>query len=196
MNLYAYVGNDPVNATDPSGTQDWKDGWMTPKAELNGLRDVLVSSREGGAKAIADAVQTTAEAAQTTKEFIADRGALSATLGGGPFTSGEMSVKADAQTFEDGTVQLESSIGKSNSFGWSASMTADFRVAGEKEIGDVETSFTAKIGLVGVEVNLGTDGYNVVGMVGPQIGGGIHQPKADVSGEAKISTRVPLPGTQ
>jgi RHS repeat-associated protein len=196
MNAYAYVGNDPLNATDPSGTQDWKDGWMTPKAELNGLRHVLVSSREGGAKAIADAVQTTAEAAQTTKEFIADRGALSATLGGGPFTSGEMSVKADAQTFEDGTVQLESSIGKSNSFGWSASMTADFRIAGEKEIGDVETSFTAKIGLVGVEVNLGTDGYNVVGMVGPQIGGGIHQPKAEVSGEAKITTRVPLPGTQ
>lgn len=188
LNLYSYVGNDPINAEDPSGTQDWNDRWMTPRSELDGLKDVVQSAQEGGK-------QVVEETSTAVKEHIADRGDVSVTGGASAIGGGSFSATLDAQTFEDKTIDVGTEVGQTNKFEAQLALTANYRVAGSKDTGPVTASISFKVALVGVEFNLGELGYNFGVSIGPQIGVKLSLPKAP-SVTVGTSRRMKLPGVQ
>ena len=185
LNLYAYVGSDPINQSDPTGMCpecNWDDGFRRTSGQM------LTESPVG---------QIFNEGMKRTKagvEKVVDRSSATVTGGASAITGVEVSGTVDAQTAEDGTYERAVTVGETNQVEAQVAATVDFRVAGDKDVGKVTASFSLKVVFVGIEFNKGTNGSNLSVHVGPQFGFKLKGlPQVEVKGGVSVKERVPLP---
>jgi hypothetical protein len=164
VDLYAYVYNDPVNKTDPTGLCGEQEDPCPGEGGGNYDQQVANQSAwiQGGAKNV--------EVAVSFK--------LQATAGN---AGGQVKATADSQTLQDGSVGL-SSRSATGGVALQAQATVDVTI-GPKDVGENPLAAGVRGGVIGVQVNVGDGGAKATLSVGPQIG-------FEVKGAAKAPANV------
>jgi RHS repeat-associated protein len=187
LNLYAYTYGDPANGVDPTGSEDYP-SWFSA-----GLRRAMSDYKQAISGVPSMAATVVIENARATGAAAAERTALVAQVDVGARTSGAaLSVSADKQTLADGTVGLRVAT-EHGGAGGNLSLTAEFRIAGESDTGQRTASAEFRPGALGVTINVGDKGANLILGIGPQFGfkwKGAFQKESDVSGGYGVEQRI------
>jgi RHS repeat-associated protein len=176
LNLYAYVGSDPLDRADPTGKC---------------FEESCPFSDEKSQKIADDAHKQAGQAMNLSVSVTAKASATAGPLGG------QVSATADKQTVSDGTVSVSA---RTNTGGIGATAQATVNInTGPSNVGDQPATVSVRAGLVGMSVSVGDKGANAQLSIGPQIGAKLDVPalNSPVSGGVQIdSTRVSIVGAQ
>jgi RHS repeat-associated protein len=187
MNLYAYAGGDPLNQSDPTGTQAFDDQGRVPTA--------AEQFRRVAEPVVAGVANEATKTAVAVGEHVANQTDVSVTGGLSAIGGVSGSITADKQTFEDRTLGAEVKVGQSNKVEAQVAATVNYRI-GDKDIGAVSASAAVKVGIVGIEVKAGESGLNTTLSFGPQWGFAIKTPFDASAATAVELPRIPIPGTR
>jgi RHS repeat-associated protein len=143
LNLYAYVGNDPLNKSDSAGTcEDGKSVCIQTPA--------LSAASAKVKQVMANARAKVSEIATVAKDNIG----VSVTLKGTASVNNigvQGSVTADKTSLSEGNITVSARTAGGGT-GLSAQATANVDI-GPKDVGDVKLTGSARLGLVGAQVN-------------------------------------------
>jgi RHS repeat-associated protein len=198
INLYTYVGADPLNRTDPTGLCDSRStplicgmgggdtrGQSTRQMLANSPVAKVWSDTGKQADAAVNAVGSAAAA-------VGDRSSVSVSGGLSALSGVEVGGSIDSQTVADGTFERTFGVTKTNKIEAQVSATANFRILGDSDVGKVSGGARIELGLVGVSVNFGESGANLSVSIGPQLGFYLKTPGVGLAATATVSERVPL----
>ena len=135
-----------------------------------------------------------AEQRQNVRDNESVSASARASLTAGPLGGAAVKVTADSQTLSDGSVSVSGRTNTGN-FSANAGATVDVTIGPKSVSSDVTASASVRARVVGVTVNVGDEGANVVISVGPQIGvTATVPPPQPTSGGVGGATRVDVGG--
>jgi RHS repeat-associated protein len=171
LNLYTYVGNDPLDKTDSAGTCD------------DGKPVCVQTPALSAASAKLNQVVTSASTKVSEIAAVAkDNVGVSVTLKGTASVNNvgvQGSVTADKTSLSEGNITVSARTAGGGT-GLSAQATANLDI-GPKDIGDVKLTGSARLGLAGAQVNVGEKGVNGQLSLGPQLGSAWKVPAPTIS---------------